>query len=247
MKKIILFTGLIVLFSIGFLIAGTIDPSVPDEKYIEYGQSFNYVVSLCGKSIDDSNYCASAVIIKPKFILTAAHVVKDVATGYIVVDGKKHKIEYFMYPKEYDHAKFGFYDIAIGKLLEQVDLKFYPPLYKDSDEIGKVCCMSGFGLTGTFRTGAIFSDNKRRAGSNIIDYIDKDLLICSPSKDKLKTSLEFIIASGDSGGGLFIDGKLAGINSCVIADKSPKSDYLTESGHTRVSKYIDWIEENTED
>jgi hypothetical protein len=243
-------TNLFFIFSILFcsiLSAGTIDPNIPDQKYIEYGQSFKYVVPLCGKTLDNTDYCASAVVIKPKFILTAAHVIKDATTGIITINNKKFKIEYFTYPKEYDSNKFGRYDIAIGKLEEPIELDFYPPLYKDTDESGKVCCISGFGLTGTFNTGAITSDNQRRAGSNIIDGIDRDLLICSPSRNKMKTSLEFIIASGDSGGGLFIDGKLAGINSCVIADKSPKSDYLTESGHTRISKYVDWIEENTEE
>jgi hypothetical protein len=62
-----------------------------------------------------------------------------------------------------------------------------------------------------------------------------------------KTELEFLIASGDSGGGLFIDNKLAGINSCVMAvDKKPDSTYNDESGHTRISKFIGWIKENIE-
>lgn len=246
MKKIFYFLILAVLYH-ATVFCGTIDPSVPDEKYIEYGKYFDYVVSLCGKTADEKSYYASAVVIKPKFILTAAHVVQDVKSGFIEINTKKYKIEYFYYPKEYDQKQFGKYDIAIGKLEESVELKFYPPLYRDTDEVGKVCCMSGFGLTGTFNSGMITSDNKRRAGSNIIDYIEKDLLICSPSKTTKKTSLEFIIASGDSGGGLFIDGKLAGINSCVIADKAPKSDYNTESGHTRISNFIDWIEENTKE
>lgn len=245
MKKPVSILGSLILLLSGYVFAGTIDPSVSDEKYIEYGKSFNYVVSLCGKSIDNKNYCASAVVIKPKFILTAAHVVEGVISGMIVVDDKKYNIEYFIYPKKYDNKQFGLYDIAIGKLSEPVELNFYPPLYTDNDEVGKVCCIAGFGLTGNFNTGAIKSDDKRRAGSNVIDSIQKDLLLCSPSRTRLKTSLEFLIAGGDSGGGLFIDGKLAGINSCVIADEAPKSDYLTESGHTRVSKYIDWIEENT--
>ena len=65
----------------------------------------------------------------------------------------------------------------------------------------------------------------------------------APSKNNERmTELEFLIGSGDSGGGLFLDGKLAGINSCVLAiDKKPNSTYSDESGHTRVSKYIDWI------
>ena len=246
MNKVFFSFVLAILYS-NLLFSGTIDPSVPDEKYIEYGKSFEYIVSLCGQTQDEKTYCASAIIIKPKFILTAAHVVKDASTGFITFNGKKYKIEYFFYPKEYDHNQFGKCDIAIGKLEKEVELKFYPPLYKDNDEVGKICCISGFGLTGNFNTGANMSDNRRRAGSNVIDYIDKDLLICSPSKnDRQKTSLEFLIASGDSGGGLFIDGKLAGINSCVIADKVPRSDYKTEAGHTRISNFIEWIEENTE-
>lgn len=246
MKKIFFCFLLAILYS-NISLSGTIDPTVPDEKYVEYGKSFNYVVSLCGQSVDGKQYCASAVIIKPKFILTAAHVVKDAQTGFITLDGKKYKVEYFHYPEDYNHNQFGKYDIAIGRLEESVELKFYPPLYKDNDEVGKICCISGFGLTGTFNTGANISDNKRRAGSNIIDYIDKDLLICSPSKTDRRTSLEFLIASGDSGGGLFIDGKLAGINSCVIADKTPNSDYKTEAGHTRISNFIEWIEDYTEE
>jgi hypothetical protein len=87
------------------------------------------------------------------------------------------------------------------------------------------------------------SDGKKRGGSNIIDKIDRELLVCTPSRAYNKTELEFLIGSGDSGGGLFIDGKLAGINSCVMAtDGKPNSTYSDESGHTRISKYINWIE-----
>jgi len=96
-------------------------------------------------------------------------------------------------------------------------------------------------------TGANNHDSKKRAGSNFIDRIEKDLLICSPSKrnDKNFTSLEFLIASGDSGGGLFIDTKLAGIHFCVmVTGKNPQSKYGEESGHTRISNFIEWINEN---
>jgi hypothetical protein len=111
-----------------------------------------------------------------------------------------------------------------------------------------VCSISGYGVTGTFVTGGIKIDGKKRAGSNIINHVDRDLLVCDPSPrshNSRITELEFLIASGDSGGGLFIDGKLAGINSCVMrVGGSPKSTYNEESGHTRISKFISWIKEN---
>ena len=103
--------------------------------------------------------------------------------------------------------------------------------------------MAGWGLTGTFNTGIERSDDKRRGGSNFVDGIERNVLMCSPSRRHEKsTELEYLICSGDSGGGLFINGKLAGIHSSVVAvDGKPNSTYGDESCHTRVSTYANWI------
>jgi len=228
--------------------AGTIDPQVSDKKYIEYGEKFAYVGKLCGTYSDKTMFCASAVAIDDHNLLTAAHVIKGASKCYFTVNGKDYCVEYITYHSDFDNDKFGYGDIAIGHIEESLDLKIYPSLYESDDEEGKLCSVAGYGITGNFISGANHSDNKKRAGSNTIDYITADLLICSPSKPgKFHTSLEFLISSGDSGGGLFIDGKLAGINSCVMSDGSkPKllSTYGTESGHTRISKYLQWIKDH---
>ena len=240
---------LLLIISSTNLFAGTRDPHTPDEKYIEYGSKFEYILNLCGVYEDNSMFCGSAVAINKNWILTAAHVVKNAKhCGIHIKDYEVILIDKII-PHQDFNGEFGIADIALCKLKTQLNLDFYPSLYENNDEINKLCCMAGYGLTGTFNTGQIISDNRRRAGSNFIDKIHKDLLICSPSKNHLdkKTALEFIICSGDSGGGLFIDGKLAGINSCVITDKkngAPDSKYGTESGHTRVSKFLSWILEN---
>jgi hypothetical protein len=228
--------------------AGTIDPSTPDSKYVEYGAHFHSVVKICGSYEDGKLFCASASLIDDYNFLTAAHVVKGAMVCFITVGETSFPIKSIIINKDFeDENKFGTADIAIGHSDKPFGLKRYPSLYEDQDEQHKLCGIAGYGLTGTFSTGIYKSDNKKRAGSNRIDYIDRDLLICSPSKkgEKGYTSLEFMIGSGDSGGGLFIDGKLAGINSCVmVTGRNPVSKYGEESGHTRVSKFIGWINEH---
>jgi hypothetical protein len=244
MKTIIRFLSILLFFS--FASAGTIDPSTSDSKYVEYGTKFHSVVKICGSYEDGSLFCASASLIDDHNFLTAAHVVKGAVVCFVTVDEASFPIKHIVIHKTFED-KFGVGDIAIGYSEKPFGLRYYPPLYENENEVGKLCSMSGYGLTGTFYTGVYKSDNKKRAGSNIIDSIDKDMLICSPSKrtDKDYTSLEFMIGSGDSGGGLFIDGKLAGINSCVMAiDRSPRSKYGEQSGHTRISKFIEWINEH---
>lgn len=225
--------------------AGTIDPNTSDSKYLEYAKEFKSVGKLKGKNEKGILYFASGVAIDSHHILTAAHVVKDCQDCFFYIENKEYCVYKIIYSKKYDTG-FGIGDIAIGFIKEDLNLESYPQLYTESDENGKVCSISGFGMTGTFDTGPVIGDTKHRAGSNRIDYIERELLVCSPSKGKEKTNLEFLIAGGDSGGGLFIDNKLAGINSCIFVTKgSPNSKYGTESGHTRISKYIDWIKENS--
>jgi hypothetical protein len=144
---------------------------------------------------------------------------------------------------EYKTDVFGYHDIAIGHLSKKIELEFYPPLYENDDEAGKVCSIAGVGFTGNFNTGAKVHDGKKRAGSNIIDKTERSVLICSPSRRHEKpTELEYMICSGDSGGGLFIGNALAGINSSVIGyDGLSNSTYGDEACHTRVSLYSEWI------
>lgn len=228
--------------------AGTIDPANSDKLYIDYGQKFNCIFKICGKTEDGKNYCASAVVIDKNWILTAAHVVQECVEIRIKDDNnKEYCVNKVIINKEFNDNQFGKNDIALGYIEEDIVLDFYPELYTETDEVGKICSISGYGITGNFLTGCIISDSKKRAGSNFIDKIDRDLLICSPSRKSgpKYTQLEFIIGSGDSGGGLFIDKKLAGINSCVIAgDRKPDSTYTDEAGHTRISSFVDWIKES---
>lgn len=222
---------------------GTIDPNVSDQKYIKYAEGFPYVGKLCGVYEDGKKFCASAVAIDDHWIITAAHVVKNSNECILTLDNKVFCINKVIYNKEFDNDELGKYDIALGYSEESIGLKFYPRLYENNDEIGKICSIVGYGITGTFKTGANKSDSKMRAGSNKIDGVFRQTLVCSASTRGSRncTELEFLIASGDSGGGLFIDGKLAGINSFVMSDDKPDSTYGDECCHTRISVFKEWI------
>jgi secreted trypsin-like serine protease len=230
--------------------SGTRHPLIDDSKYTDFGKKFPFVGRLCGKYRNGKVFCASSVAIKNKIILTAAHVVNEADSCVLHINDKKILIKRVVCHKEFEENNFGFYDIAVCSLEEDSSLDFYPNLYTDTDEIGKLATISGFGINGTFETGAINSDTKQRAGSNRIDRVEKGLLICSPTSlrsDREFSGLEFLISSGDSGGGLFIGNRIAGINSCVMSiDKNPDSSYGDESGHTRISDHIDWINKNVE-
>lgn len=226
--------------------AGTIDPSNSDKQYLEYGAKHECVLPIMGIMNDELNsvFKGSCVIISENYALTAAHVVSNSINQFILYKNETYPAAVSAIHALYDNKEFGKHDIALIRLQRPIKLDFYPELYTEKDEIEKICSISGFGYYGDFEKGygSKNFDNKRRAGSNIVNRIEKNVLICT-NTDSPVTSLEFLICVGDSGGGLFIDQKLAGINSCVFSkDGKADSDYGDYSGHTRISDYHLWIQ-----
>ena len=233
-------------------ISGTRDPNTPDAKHLAYGEKHECVVQVKGKMgfIDEKGEkleltaSGSGVIIDKRYILTAAHVVQNTKDPYIILNGKKISIEWVVIPKAFDIDKSGPNDIALCRLHEDAIIGFYPELYDKDDEIGKLCSLAGWGMHGTWTTGTIHDDDKRRAGSNHVDPIMfKGMIVCSVQGTTNQTSLEYLIGHGDSGGGLFIDKKIAGIHSCIYTgDGKLDSSYKDYSAHTRVSIHKEWID-----
>lgn len=224
--------------------AGTIDPRKTDKEHLDYGSQFKCVAKiLCRRVADNVTAEASCVIISPRWIVTAAHVVEDSQEWTVVCDdGSKHKITAIVTHPDFKASSCGVADIAIGRTEEPFDLDFYPALYEARDEVGKVVSICGYGRPGSFSSGSRAYDGRKRAGSNVIDRVDRGMLLCSVGPAR-RTSLEFLIAPGDSGGGLFIENSVAGINSIIMVEgRSPSSRHGEESGHTRISDYKTWIE-----
>lgn len=230
--------------------AGTIDPKNNDEQYQEFAQKelFDCVAPLFSRKDDKTTSLSSCVIIKPNFALTAAHIFSTIGldhTFYIGYKDKLIKVEEVIVHHGFKHDKMGYNDIAICRTSKKIDIKILPELYNKKQERLKVVYICGYGVTGTFNTGANISDGKKRAGTNVIESIDRHVLMCSPSFSS-GSNLEFLISHGDSGGGLFIDGKLAGINSYVYTkDGNADSSWKDVAGHTRISLFREWVNQNT--
>lgn len=242
---------ILVLLLNSLCIAGTIDPSQNDTKYIDYAQKYNSVFRIITKKDNKITSSSSCVAIQPKWILTAAHIFNNRETHntYIIINNQHYIISKIFVPKQFTIDNVGHNDIALGQLSEAIKIRIkYPELYSEKNELNKVADIVGWGVTGTFSTGARVDDSKNRAGTNRISGVSKHLLMCDVSRKDDLSPLEFLISHGDSGGGLFIDGKLAGINSLVFCkDGKTDSSWTDESGHTRVSLFLNWVESTIKD
>lgn len=235
----------IILLCAGRAMAGTTDPNTPDSKYVEFGREFPGVVQLrnivdCKKCEKKHSQIASAVLIRPHWALTAAHVVDGAEEHTILIADKEYPLPYVVKHKDYLDENVGFHDIALVYSPTPFNTRHYE-LYRRADEVGKAVTIAGWGAHGTFTTGASAVDMLRRGGHNKLDSAEKAILLCSPSVAG-RFPLEFSIAPGDSGGGMFIGDELAGINSFLMAeDEKPNGSYGDQSAFTRVSLYVDWV------
>ena len=223
-------------------LAGTTDDAIPDARYLDYAAGFApYTAFVTGLEASDRQvYFATGVAIADRWVLTAAHVASEAGTCLVVVNDQCIRIETIFVHHEWQPGRMGLNDIALLRTAAPVGLAWYPPLCEGGEEAGDLCQIAGFGITGRISTGYTTADAKLRAGTNTITRLEGGVIVCLISRGS--SPLEYGIAPGDSGGPLFVGGRLAGINSFTMADRGPlKSKSGEESGHTRVSLHREWI------
>jgi secreted trypsin-like serine protease len=153
------------------------------------------------------------------------------------------------------------YDLAVVELNRAVTGIAAAVRYTGSSELNSLGTFVGYGRTGTGLTGATIFDGLERAGTNMLDGLyDNNPRILTADFDSphtasassqgssTPTNLEYMIAPGDSGGGLFINtttgAELAGVNSFGAAyDGHFNARYGDISGDIRVSLFNGWIDQ----
>ncbi|NEQ40244.1 MAG: trypsin-like serine protease [Okeania sp. SIO3I5] len=244
--------------------AGTIRHDRADEQYTTLAELFPSVGYLDTKFSSDEHLC-SATLIDPNYILTAAHCIdpndQTLLNATFWADGVPYSVTNTTAHRGWFSSGRDFaagYDLAVLRLETPVLHLPLAPLFTGFDESEEIGTYVGFGATGNGFTGYLpNTKGTKRAGQNIVELgsslgLSESLLFSDfdspfrsdPTKpDTIPLDLEYVIAPGDSGGGLFINGHIAGINSFGWGrnDGWNNSSYSDVVGSTRVSSYIDWI------
>jgi len=207
----------------------------------------------------------SGVLIGPRHVLTAGHVVaglsdpSELTFSLELPDGT----HVYTAAEVVSHPQA---DLALVTLAENTALLGYG-LYNGFDEPGQIAAIVGYGRAGTGETGGYLPRGTKRIAWNHIDraYYPApgydDVLVYDFDQfdgdndgpyggNSLGETLEGLVALGDSGGGLFLEVAgvplLAGIHVEVLSTSGSGGDgvvgfYGDTALDVRVGKYISWL------
>lgn len=198
-----------------------------------------------------------ATLIAPQWAVTAAHCTEDkpfvnglAAAGYDVeIGASKATIDKVVRYEPADGAAKR--DLALLHFSAAIASVVPLPLYKASDEIGRVVLLPGWGDTGDGLKGISGADGRFRVAENRIDAARDGWLIWKFDDPRSgigrSVALEGISGPGDSGGpALIMTPKglaVAGVSSAQKTFGRPEGLYEAEEYYVRISEFVEWIEQ----
>lgn len=202
-----------------------------------------------------TRYDGMGMLIRPDWVLSAAHVATELAVGKGIEFGSSiHSIKQIVLHPQFENfgleKDFAEHDIALLQLDKAVEGVSPLPLYRKTDELEKIVTFVGRGDFGTGLIGPDAVDGKMRMATNQVEQVDEQWLVFKFDGPPECTELEGISGPGDSGGPALLmtdEGwAIAGISSGNVSNL-PSGNlglcrYGTMEYYARVSGYLDWIE-----
>jgi secreted trypsin-like serine protease len=244
------------------VLSGTIRDDRDPRLYLDLAAQPQYAsVGRIDSTTTNGELIGSGTLIAPQFVLTAAHMVDNLSSLRFSLGGTIYAATNWVANPNWNGNLTAGYDLAVVELNAAVTGVAAAVRYTGSSELNSVGTFVGFGRTGTGLTGATAFDGLARAGTNVLDglYANNPRILtadfdsphgngASSQGSATPTNLEYMIAPGDSGGGLFIDtpagAELAGVNSFGAAfDGRFDASYGDVSGDIRISLFNSWIDQ----
>ncbi|SEL48373.1 Trypsin [Aquimarina amphilecti] len=200
-------------------------------------------------------------IIADQWVLSAAHCAVGITQKFengrkhfVIIEDVEIEVDKVIMYKDWNNPQAdnsSLKDIALLHLKTKPIDAMQAKLYVDEDEVDKLVYMVGRGNKGDGLIGINGNDGKQRGATNRIETATKNWLTWTfdhpDTQTKYLTEFEGISGPGDSGGPAFIVKNntvyLAGISSWQDTKGGDEGLYGVVENYTRVSQYIQWINE----
>lgn len=203
-----------------------------------------------------------ATVIHQRWAITAAHCVEETTLANTIENGRRfgvrvgnkmREIDALIIHPQYDLDSSNDVDLALLRFRNASAIPRPIPLQVETNELGAVISLLGWGFFGLGTTGRQYDDGTLRLAQNRITLAESRLQIVfdDPRESTLESlDLEGMPGLGDSGGPAFISTdtgfSLAGITvgekQGVDFSEETQGKYGSIAIYERISLHIDWIE-----